>query len=197
MRYPAHFSQQERTHYKEAVKALSPTRSTAIAKKKELTQNKELASQILDSSLDLQAKLPDSFQNRGHYTLVHAVLREEIITLTTQIKRFHTMAYPPKPSNNHNDLTPAQINQLKEDNPIENFIQTPIQTSSRYRLKTLCPFHAESTPSFTIYTDQNTFHCYGCSAHGDVIDLIQHIHQVDFPTALKYLQPSLPTIPTI
>lgn len=35
---------------------------------------------------------------------------------------------------------------------------------------TSCPFHEDSTPSFTLYPD-NTFHCYGCGAHGDSFDL--------------------------
>jgi hypothetical protein len=38
----------------------------------------------------------------------------------------------------------------------------------------LCPFHNEDTPSFTVYTDDNHYHCYGCGAHGDVIDLERH-----------------------
>jgi hypothetical protein len=36
----------------------------------------------------------------------------------------------------------------------------------------LCPLHTEDTPSFTVYPDHH-FHCYGCSAHGDVTDLEQ------------------------
>lgn len=36
---------------------------------------------------------------------------------------------------------------------------------------TRCIFHDDSTPSLTIYTRDNTFHCFGCGAHGDSIDL--------------------------
>ena len=32
-----------------------------------------------------------------------------------------------------------------------------------------CPFHADRTPSLKLYGDH--FHCFGCGAHGDVIDL--------------------------
>lgn len=32
-----------------------------------------------------------------------------------------------------------------------------------------CPFHADRTPSLKLYSDH--FHCFGCGAHGDVIDL--------------------------
>jgi len=29
-----------------------------------------------------------------------------------------------------------------------------------------CPFHNERTPSFYLYPD-NSYHCYGCGAHGN------------------------------
>ena len=32
-----------------------------------------------------------------------------------------------------------------------------------------CPFHNEKTGSFKVYSD-GTYHCFGCGAHGDVID---------------------------
>jgi hypothetical protein len=39
----------------------------------------------------------------------------------------------------------------------------------------LCPLHTEDTPSFTVFPDGH-FYCYGCSAHGDVIDLDLALH---------------------
>ena len=33
----------------------------------------------------------------------------------------------------------------------------------------LCPFHADKVPSLKLYGDH--FHCFGCGAHGDLIDL--------------------------
>ena len=32
-----------------------------------------------------------------------------------------------------------------------------------------CPFHADKKPSMKLYDDH--YHCFGCNAHGDVIDL--------------------------
>ena len=49
-----------------------------------------------------------------------------------------------------------------------------------------CPFHSEKTPSFCVYTN-NTYHCFGCQANGDVIDLVKHLHNYDFQTAVKFL----------
>ena len=36
----------------------------------------------------------------------------------------------------------------------------------------LCPLHVEDSPSFTIFPDHH-YHCFGCGAHGDVVDLEQ------------------------
>lgn len=38
------------------------------------------------------------------------------------------------------------------------------------------PGHEDKTPSFTVYPDDEHFHCYGCGAHGDVLDLHQLAH---------------------
>lgn len=50
---------------------------------------------------------------------------------------------------------------------------TPIEAARRYgtvkRGFMRCPFHADRMPSLKLYDDH--FHCFGCGAHGDVIDL--------------------------
>lgn len=49
----------------------------------------------------------------------------------------------------------------------------PIEAATRYGLVKhgfmCCPFHADRTPSLKLYGDH--FHCFGCGAHGDVVDL--------------------------
>jgi DNA primase len=56
--------------------------------------------------------------------------------------------------------------------------------------KACCPFHEESTPSFTIYPAKRGgqyFFCFGCDAEGDVIDFVQAIKGVNLPTACEIL----------
>lgn len=55
-------------------------------------------------------------------------------------------------------------------------------------LVALCPFHNEKRPSFYIYPETNTFHCFGCQENGDVIKLTMHLHGVDFKEAVQMLQ---------
>lgn len=54
-------------------------------------------------------------------------------------------------------------------------------------MKGLCPFHAENTPSFFVNEAKGLFHCFGCDAHGDVIDLVSHIRDVGFAEACAIL----------
>lgn len=53
-----------------------------------------------------------------------------------------------------------------------------------------CPFHAEDTASFTIFTGDDhveRFHCFGCGAKGDVLDFVQGIKGVDLREAKRIL----------
>lgn len=34
-----------------------------------------------------------------------------------------------------------------------------------------CPFHNEKSPSFTVSSDKQFYHCFGCGAHGNAISL--------------------------
>ena len=50
-----------------------------------------------------------------------------------------------------------------------------------------CPFHNEKTPSFTVSEDKQFYHCFGCGAHGDVLDWLQDYAQMGFKDAIKSL----------
>lgn len=59
----------------------------------------------------------------------------------------------------------------------------------------LCPFHREKTPSFFIYCDTNEYHCYGCGAHGDVIDFVKNMENfTDIKDAVSALDGKKMTI---
>lgn len=53
--------------------------------------------------------------------------------------------------------------------------------------KGCCPFHADRTPSFTIYAGDRRAHCFGCGWSGDVLDFTQDAYGVKLPGAIDML----------
>lgn len=54
--------------------------------------------------------------------------------------------------------------------------------------KGLCPFHAEKTPSFVVFPDTQSWHCFGaCGTGGDVFSFIMRQENLDFSGALRLL----------
>jgi DNA primase len=51
----------------------------------------------------------------------------------------------------------------------------------------LCPFHAETGPSFNVTEERGRYYCFGCGAGGDAIKFVQEIEHVDFVTAVEQL----------
>ncbi|MBR1444519.1 MAG: DNA primase [Firmicutes bacterium] len=51
----------------------------------------------------------------------------------------------------------------------------------------LCPFHNESTPSFSVSADKQLYHCFGCGASGNVISFVMQKENYDFVETIKYL----------
>lgn len=55
------------------------------------------------------------------------------------------------------------------------------------RLKGLCPFHQEKTPSFHVDTDRQLYHCFGCGAGGDVFSFLMQQEKLSFTEAVEEL----------
>jgi DNA primase len=53
--------------------------------------------------------------------------------------------------------------------------------------KGLCPFHNEKSPSFTVSPTRQTYHCFGCGVHGDVLRFLMEHTGLGFMDAVKDL----------
>lgn len=77
-------------------------------------------------------------------------------------------------------LTTEMIARAREF-PITDLIENKRDTA-------ICPFHSEKTPS--LYLKNNFYHCFGCGANGDTIDLVMHTKGFTFKQAVEYLNQS-------
>jgi len=55
------------------------------------------------------------------------------------------------------------------------------------RLKGLCPFHSEKTPSFNVDPNQGYYKCFGCGKAGDIITFVRETEQLSFTEAVETL----------
>lgn len=82
----------------------------------------------------------------------------------------------------------AKLLEIKNAASIAEVIGQYVSLKRRGRyLVGLCPFHAEKTPSFTVYPERQIFHCFGCGAGGNVFTFLMQIQRLTFPEAVQEL----------
>lgn len=83
----------------------------------------------------------------------------------------------------------ADINKVRSEIEIVEFLENRgvsfKQTGMNY--VGLCPIHNEKSGSFNINGSNNTFHCFGCGAGGDIISLVQQMEGLSFTGAMQML----------
>jgi DNA primase len=85
-------------------------------------------------------------------------------------------------------FSPDFLDDIRSRVPLAGVIARRVQLRKRGReYLGLCPFHAEKTPSFTVNEDKGFYHCFGCGAHGDVIEFVMRAEGFAFPEAVERL----------
>jgi DNA primase len=80
------------------------------------------------------------------------------------------------------------INQIRDRIDIAEVIGQHVSlTRAGQNLKGLCPFHQEKTPSFTVSSSRQIFHCFGCGAGGNVFSFLMRITGSSFPDTVREL----------
>lgn len=73
---------------------------------------------------------------------------------------------------------------------IKEYKLNPVTHDSGVTYKLRCPFHKggrERTPSFVLYSQSNTFYCFGCGKSGTVIDFVSIMDGVPVSIAMEKL----------
>lgn len=83
-------------------------------------------------------------------------------------------------------INPEDISNLRSRVPIEDIIGEYVTLKrAGTNLTGLCPFHDESTPSFSVSPDRGLFHCFGCQESGDTITFVRKIEDLSFVEAVQ------------
>lgn len=81
-------------------------------------------------------------------------------------------------------IAEEKINEIRQAVDIVDVISEYIQLKKQGRnYFGLCPFHGESTPSFSVSPDKQIFHCFGCGAGGNVFSFLMEKEGFTFQEA--------------
>jgi hypothetical protein len=85
-------------------------------------------------------------------------------------------------------LSPAFLGELRLRTSLSTLIGRSVKLQKAGReFKACCPFHNETTPSFTVNDEKGFYHCFGCGAHGDAIRFLTDARGLTFMDAVKEL----------
>jgi DNA primase len=81
------------------------------------------------------------------------------------------------------------IDELLKKNDIAEVVNSYVRLAKKSgnNLFGLCPFHSEKTPSFSVSTDKQIYHCFGCGKGGNVINFIREIENLSYVDAVHLL----------
>ncbi len=174
---------------KELLQIFSPAVETicAIIEQRE-KERRAKSKKIKEALQEVYAIEADDFSHWFGERMIQLLLYPDLEKCNKHIvrlKRILNLMRPQDVAQNTNDEAIQRARQF----PIKEFAQGKLmlrECGNKY--SALCPFHEERHASFYLYSETNTFHCFGCQENGDVIKLAMHLYGISFLEAVRMLQ---------
>lgn len=81
-------------------------------------------------------------------------------------------------------IAEEKVNEIRQAVDIVDVVSEHVQLKKQGRnYFGLCPFHGESTPSFSVSPEKQIYHCFGCGAGGNVFSFLMDIESISFQEA--------------
>jgi DNA primase catalytic core len=97
------------------------------------------------------------------------------------------------------DEATEQVEEVKRRHSIismfESYGVKLAKTANNGSYTALCPWHDDHNPSLSVDETKGLFHCFGCDAKGDIIELVRKMEGVSFREALKKLEGGFIALP--
>jgi len=167
-----------------------PEAKSAVLKRiRELEkQQKVLINDIKEKLTIIENRTKDEFSRWFWREWVKYSDIPKLLETEKQLNRLKSAISEKKSNKNSQFITDEDIQKAKEVSIVD------IASSHLSGLRkigknyvSLCPFHQEKHPSFYLYPETNTYHCYGCRASGDVINLVMKLYNLPFKEAVQFL----------
>ena len=85
-------------------------------------------------------------------------------------------------------IPPEKIEEIRSASDIIDVISQHVRLKKRGKnFVGLCPFHQEKTPSFTVSSEKQVYHCFGCAKGGNAITFVMEFEKVSFTEAVRSL----------
>ncbi|MEM7233291.1 MAG: DNA primase [Planctomycetota bacterium] len=87
-------------------------------------------------------------------------------------------------------ISDAQKEDIRNRVPLEELLpeyNVQLVPAGGRKLKALCPFHREKTPSFSVDPEKQFYYCFGCQEAGDVYRFVEAMEGVNFAEAVRIL----------
>ncbi|MBS0452562.1 MAG: DNA primase [Proteobacteria bacterium] len=91
------------------------------------------------------------------------------------------------------DIDGSVIDQIKQRVDIIEIVgrHVELKRAGGALFKGLCPFHTERSPSFTVTPSRQSYHCFGCGAHGDAVQFLMEMEGMSFRETIEDMAQSV------